>query len=183
MSRTFSGSEGEVNEEFWWKIRTFLILHSFLVLQIYFSGKYSKWTINYVITLVGRFAKLRGGGRRKTDLRHVRPAVRTHGIARLPLDGFLWNLIFEYFRKSADKIQVSLESGKYNALMHTLYEDQCTFMVLSRWNLGVRNISDKRYRENQDTHFMFSNFFPRNLPFMRLCGKIWYSPTGRITVD
>jgi len=25
----------------------------------------------------------------------------------------------------------------------------------------MRNISDKSWRENQNTHFMFKNFFPR----------------------
>jgi len=44
--------------------------------------------------------------------------------------------------------------------MHILHEDQCTFVVVSRRNLpGVRNISDKSSREDQDTHFMLSNFF------------------------
>jgi len=33
----------------------------------------------------------------------------------------------------------------------------------------MRNVSDKRCRENQNTHFVFSNFFffPKILPFMR----------------
>ena len=43
----------------------------------------------------------------------------------------------------------------------TLREDQYTFLIISRSVLlRVRNISDKR-RENQNTHFMFSNFFSR----------------------
>jgi len=31
----------------------------------------------------------------------------------------------------------------------------------------MRNVSDKRCRENQNTHFMFDNFFPKILPFVR----------------
>jgi len=27
------------------------------------------------------------------------------------------------------------------------------------------------YRENQNTHFVFSEYFPKILPFMRECGK------------
>jgi len=42
----------------------------------------------------------------------------------------------------------------------------------------MRNVSDKSYRENQNTHFIFNNFFSKNVPFMRQCGKILYSRTG-----
>jgi len=37
----------------------------------------------------------------------------------------------------------------------------------------MRNESDKSYREEQNTHFVFSNLFPKIVPFMRECGKIW----------
>jgi len=42
-------------------------------------------------------------------------SVRPHGTTRLPLKEFSWNLIFEYFRKSVEKMQVSLKSAKTNA--------------------------------------------------------------------
>ena len=50
----------------------------------------------------------------------------------------------------------------------TLLEDLCVFMIISRWILlGMRNVSDKSCRENQNTHFMFSNsFFSKILPFV-----------------
>jgi len=35
-------------------------------------------------------------------------SVRPHGAPRLPLDGFLWNLICEDFRISVEKFQVSV---------------------------------------------------------------------------
>jgi hypothetical protein len=42
----------------------------------------------------------------------------------------------------------------------TLREDQCTFCIISGWFLlGMKNVSNKSYRENRITHFMFSNFF------------------------
>ena len=54
----------------------------------------------------------------------------------------------------------------------TLHEDQCIFMIIFRSVLPrMRNISDKFWRENQNTHFIFSNFFSKNVPFMR-CGKL-----------
>ena len=33
--------------------------------------------------------------------------------------------------------------------------------------LRVRNVSDKSCRENQNTSFIFSDVFPKNIPFMR----------------
>jgi len=59
-------------------------------------------------------------------------------------------------RISIEKIQISLKSDKNDA---TLREDQYTFWIVSRSILRVRNFSDKFCRQNQDTHFIFSNFF------------------------
>jgi len=43
----------------------------------------------------------------------VRPSLRRHGTSRLPMDGFSWNSLFEYFfRKFLKKLQVWLSSGK-----------------------------------------------------------------------
>jgi hypothetical protein len=50
----------------------------------------------------------------------------------------------------------------------TLHEDHQTFFIISRLILlRMRNVSDKSCRENQNTHFMFSNVFPKIVPFMR----------------
>jgi len=50
----------------------------------------------------------------------------------------------------------------------TLHEGQCTFMTVSRLILYImRNVSDKSCRENQNTHFVFNNIFPKIAPFMR----------------
>jgi hypothetical protein len=38
--------------------------------------------------------------------------------------------------------------------------DICTFLITSRWILlRMRNVSDKSCRENQNTHFVFGDFF------------------------
>ena len=48
----------------------------------------------------------------------------------------------------------------------TLHEDQHTFLIISRLILlRMRNVSDKSCRENQNTHFVFSNFLPKNRAF------------------
>jgi len=50
----------------------------------------------------------------------------------------------------------------------TLHEDRYTVLIISRSVLlRMRNVSDKSCTENQNTHFVFSNFFPKIVPFMR----------------
>jgi len=58
-------------------------------------------------------------------------------------------------------------------LTGTWHEDLCTFMIISRWiPLRTRNVSDENCRENQNTHFMFSNiFFP--LENRAVCVIMW----------
>jgi len=58
------------------------------------------------------------------QLRHVCPSVRPHGTTRLPLEGFSWNFIFDYFRKYVEKIQVSLKRTRIKStriLIHRFY--------------------------------------------------------------
>jgi hypothetical protein len=44
--------------------------------------------------------------------------------------------------------------------MSTLHKDVFTFMTIARWIiLRMTNVLDKSGRENQNTHFMSSNFF------------------------
>jgi len=61
------------------------------------------------------------------------------------------------FRKSVAKIQVSLKSDKNKG---DFTWKQYTFFIISHsFLLRMRNISDKRCRENQITYFVFSDFF------------------------
>jgi len=39
--------------------------------------------------------------------------------------------------------------------MVTLREDLHTCLIISRWILGMRNVSDKNCRDNEHTHFVF----------------------------
>jgi len=53
-------------------------------------------------------------------------------------------------------------------IMGTLHEDLCVFVIIShRGILRMRNVSDKNCRGNQNTNFMFSNFFLKIVPFIR----------------
>ena len=43
----------------------------------------------------------------------------------------------------------------------------------------MRNVSDKSCRENQNTHFVLNNFFPKIVRVMRECGIVLWSQRGR----
>jgi len=46
--------------------------------------------------------------------------------------------------------------------MSYLHEDYDTFLIISRpILLKTKNVSDKTFRENQNTHFMFNNYFTK----------------------
>jgi hypothetical protein len=52
-------------------------------------------------------------------------------------------------------------------------------MITSCWILlRMRNVSNKSCRENQNTHFMFDNPFPKIAPFFRQYRKMWWSQRG-----
>ena len=62
-----------------------------------------------------------------------------------------------------------------------LHKDQHTFLIICHsLILRKRNVSDECCRENQNTHFMFNNFFSRK-SCQLLCGKIWWA--GQATDD
>jgi hypothetical protein len=58
----------------------------------------------------------------------------------------------------------------------TLLGDQYTiFIIYHSVLLIMRNVSDKNYRENQNTHFVFNNFFFR----CAVCEIMWKSIVER----
>ena len=64
---------------------------------------------------------------------------------------------FDYFQKSVEKIQVSLNSGKNND--STLHEDQYTFLVtLAQFFCRMKNVSDK-FVAKIKTLILYSIFF------------------------
>ena len=94
-----------------------------------------------------------------------------HGTTRLPPDGFSWNLMV--FRKSVEKIQLSLKSEKNNGYFtgRTMYMYD---------NISLNSCyNEKCFRQSQNIHFTSSNCFIKLALFLRKCGKIWYSQTRR----
>ena len=73
--------------------------------------------------------------------------------------------MFEYFTN------VCVENSGFINLTRitgTLHEDRYAFLIISRSVLlRIRNVSDKSCLENQNTHFVFSDVFPKFVPFMR----------------
>ena len=64
------------------------------------------------------------------------------------------------FRKSVEKIQLSLKSDNNNEYFTWRF---MYFFIISRSVLfRIRNVPDKSSRENQNTHFAFNNFFFEN---------------------
>jgi hypothetical protein len=84
--------------------------------------------------------------------------VRPHGTTRLPLDGFSWNLILKIFRKSVEKIQVSLKSDKNSGY----FTWRTTYFYDRNWPilLTMRNVSHK-FVDNIKTHIFGSITFSR----------------------
>jgi hypothetical protein len=55
--------------------------------------------------------------------------------------------------------------------MCTSCENLSTFMISLCFLFRMRNVTDKWYRENQNTHFMFSKFFPKNCAVYEILWK------------
>ena len=85
-------------------------------------------------------------------------SVRPHGATRLALEGYSWNLIFEYFSKICWKLQLLLKSG---------HEDLRRFMITPCWVLlRITNVSGKVVKKTK-TYFIPNKLLPKIMPFMR----------------
>jgi hypothetical protein len=91
------------------------------------------------------------------------------GTAWLPMEEFSWNLVFEYFLKSVEKIQVSWKSDKNNEyfIWWPLFITYHIPFSSSKNEKYFRRI----YRENQNSHFVLNNPFFRNCVFCEIMLK------------
>ena len=90
----------------------------------------------------------------------VRLSVCQHDTTRLPMDGFSWKLIFEYFFWSPwRRFKCFWNRTRGTGSLH---DGQYTFMILSRSILlRFRNVADKSYSKIK-TRFMFNNVFRKS---------------------
>jgi hypothetical protein len=128
----------------------------------------------------GVFRRVRKTAKSSNLLRHVCPSVSLSACnnsaptGRILLKFGIWAFLEAPWRKFEFHYNPTKITG-------TLHEDVFKFMIISRWIiLRMRNVLDKSCRENQNTHFMFSNFSPRKLCRLWECPKIWWSRRGRI---
>ena len=83
--------------------------------------------------------------------------------------------IWDFLEKSVEKIEVSLKSDKSKGCFTWIL---FTSMTISRWFLlRMRNVSNESCIENQNTYFMFSDFFPR-----KSC-RLWDSAENVVESD
>jgi len=106
--------------------------------------------VNTTKLFLGAFAKLQ---------KYVCLSVRN---TSLPQVGFSWNLLFFFFRKSVEKLQVWLKPDESNRVLYVktrVCVCVCSYMIISGWILRrTRNLSQDVRRENQDKHFVFNIF-------------------------
>ena len=76
------------------------------------------------------------------------------------------------FRTSVDKIPVSLNSTNNNRHFTCRPIYIYTVLIISgSVLLRMRNVADNSYREYQNTHFVFNNFFSENCPVYEIMWK------------
>jgi hypothetical protein len=104
---------------------------------------------------LGTFAKLR-----KTAINFVMsvcPSIRLLGTTWLPLKDFYEIWFLSFFRKSVEKIPVSLKSDKNNCCF--IWRPICILYHVSHSYFQNEKISGENFRENQNTLFMLNNLF------------------------
>jgi hypothetical protein len=85
----------------------------------------------------------------------------------------IWVFFQNLFRKFKIRSTLARKTG-------TLQEDLCTFTISPWILLRMSNVSDRNCRENQSTHFVFSDFFPLKIaPFWNNAEK--YGRVGQAT--
>ena len=103
-------------------------------------------------------------------LPHVCPSVRIEKL------GSQWTNFHEICYLSTFFSKICRENSNFIKILTiinaTLQEHQYTFLIISRSVLlRMKNVSDKNCRENQNTHFVFSNLFSKNRPLYEIMCK------------
>ena len=92
------------------------------------------------------------------QLRHIRPAVRVEQLGASTGSIFMKSDVWVFFENMSKKF-----CENRTRIKGTLHENQYTILIIScPFLLGMGNIWDKCCRENQNTHFVFNNFFLEN---------------------
>jgi hypothetical protein len=66
--------------------------------------------------------------------------------------------------------------------MGTLHEALWTFLIISRWILrGLKSVSEKSFRENQNTFLRSKTFFPKSSPLCDNVGNMAEPQMAQVT--
>jgi hypothetical protein len=107
------------------------------------------WALQNMVRIITILTCVRKIAKSDYYLRHIclRVFVRPHVSTGLPLDGFSWDLICAFFRKSVKQLQISLKSDKNKEYFtRRLF----TFMTISQWTLlWIRNVFDRSCRKKK----------------------------------
>ena len=95
-------------------------------------------------------------------------SVCPHGTTRLPLDGFSWNLIFEYFQKIFKKSEFYWNLTRITGTLHEDY-------------YKMRNVPNKNCRVNQKSYFIFNDLLSKSCCLLDDVEN--YRRTGQATDD
>jgi hypothetical protein len=105
-------------------------------------------------------------------------SVCPHGDNSTPTGRILMKFdLFASFRKSVEKIQISLKSDKNKGYFTW---NVFTFMTISHWILlRIRNVLDKSCREKENAHCISNNFFSDNRTVYEIMSKNMVETEGR----
>ena len=76
-------------------------------------------------------------------------------------------MLRNFYLLKSDKI-----NGYFTSRLTYIYD------IISCIHLRMKNVSDKNCRDNHNTHFVFNNFFPIIMPFVKKWGRIQQSRAG-----
>jgi len=121
------------------------------------------WVLITRNNFFGAFAKSR-----KAAITLLYLSVRPQGITRNPLDGFSWNLIFEYFFENM------LRKFKFHLNPTRIYIYDYGDFISCSVLLTMKYVSDKSCREKQSRHFMVNNVFRKSFHLWDTVEKVVY---------
>ena len=125
-------------------------------------------------TFLGAFAKLRNVT--ISFVMSVCPLVCTHATIQLQLNGFLWNLLFEFiFQNLPRKFKFQQNP---TSVTDTLHDDQYALFLYISFSSSKNK---KCFRQNlyrKLKHFVFNNFFRKSCRFEIMWKHGWFQASA-----
>jgi hypothetical protein len=126
----------------------------------YLEFNYRDSVVNDELYIVFIFRRTRKIAKGDQQLRHVRPSVCLSASKNSAPTGriFMKFHVLIFFENPLKMLKIHRNLIRTTG---TLHENLRTFLIISRsFPRNMRNVSDKSCGENQNTHFVISNFSP-----------------------